>query len=152
MIRLGELKPARGATKRRKRVGRGAGSGHGSTSGRGNKGMLSRSGGRSKIAPWFEGGQMPLQRRLPKRGFRNPRRKIYQVVNLKDLQRVGDSVEKITPEVLIEKRIVKYRDIPIKILGEGEFTSKARVVANAFSNSAKEKINKAGGFVEIIKK
>lgn len=143
-MRLGELHPHQGAVRPRKRIGRGTGSGHGSTSGRGTKGLLSRSGGRKKIPSWFEGGQMPLQRRLPKRGFKHFKDPSYQIVNLGDLRRCG-GVQTITPEVLAERGLIRKATKPVKILGSGEITQAFEVQVQAFSASAVEKIQQAGG-------
>ncbi|RMF58987.1 MAG: 50S ribosomal protein L15 [Calditrichaeota bacterium] len=144
---LGNLKPASGAVKRRKRIGRGQGSGYGGTSGRGHKGQRSRSG--SKIKPWFEGGQMPLQRRLPKRGFTNIFKKEYQIVNLKQLERIKKATE-INPDVLFEAGLIDKRDAAVKILGDGDVGKALTVSAHAFSASAQEKIEKAGGKVNKL--
>lgn len=144
-MRLSDLSPIPGSKKRPKRVGRGIGSGHGKTSCRGHKGQKARSGNKTK--PGFEGGQMPLSRRLPKRGFKNPFRKEYAVVNLKDLNRLE---EVVTPDVLLENGFIKNIKDGIKILGEGEIKKSLSVKAHAFSFSAKDKILKAGGSVEIL--
>lgn len=146
-MRLSDLSPIRGSRKRKKRVGRGPGSGHGKTSCRGHKGQKSRSGGGTR--PGFEGGQMPLHRRLPKRGFRNIFKKQYAIINLKALNEISDSV--VTPEVLIEKGVIKSIKDGVKILGVGEIKKPINVKAHAFSTSAKEKILKSGGSAEIIK-
>ena len=130
----------------RKRVGRGMGSGMGKTSTRGHKGQGSRSGSRQKRG--FEGGQMPLHRRLPKRGFTNIFRTEYQVVNVADLAALG--VAEVTLEVLKKARLVKGRDALIKVLGDGELKSAITVHAHKFSKSAQEKITKAGGKAEIL--
>ncbi len=144
---LGDLRPARGSRKRRKRVGRGPGSGRGGTSGRGSKGQLARSGGKS--APWFEGGQMPLQRRVPKRGFRPGERQRYQVVNVGDLGRCSPSVP-VTPEVLHRLGLARHRDRSIKILAKGKVTAAYVVKVHAFSRRAKEMLEAAGGRAEVI--
>jgi large subunit ribosomal protein L15 len=146
-MRLNELRKPRGARKKKKRVGRGEGSGHGGTSCRGHKGQKSRSG--AKIPAWFEGGQMPIQRRLPKRGFTNIFKKEYQIVNVSDLARC-ESEKIITPRVLKEKGIIKKERVPVKILGVGEVTEGVTVRAHAFSATAKAKIEKAKGSVEVI--
>lgn len=138
---LGHLKYAKGSKKRRKRVGRGPGSGHGKTSCRGSKGQKSRSGAKSRS--WFEGGQMPLQRRIPKRGFTNIFRREYQVVNLGDLDRIKE--KKISPEVLLKARLIRKRNVLLKILGDGDVTKPLEVSAHAFSRSAVEKLEAAGG-------
>jgi large subunit ribosomal protein L15 len=147
-MRLGELKKTVGSTKKRKRIGRGPGSGHGKTSTRGHKGQKARSGG--KVPPWFEGGQMPLQRRIPKRGFTSIFKKEYQVVNLGSLVKCGQ-VQVINPAVLKNCGLIKKENLPVKILGEGNIDFSATVQAQAFSQSAKEKILVAGGKVELIK-
>jgi large subunit ribosomal protein L15 len=141
---LGSLKKAKGSTHSRKRIGRGEGSGQGVTAGRGHKGDKSRSG--SKRRAWFEGGQMPIQRRLPKFGFHNHSKKVYQVVNLAALEKFEGSAE-ITPELLQENGFIKRLDVPVKILGNGEISKKLTVKAHAFSKTAREKIEKAGGSV-----
>jgi len=143
----GNIKPAPGSRKAARRVGRGPSSGSGKTSGKGHKGQKARSGG--SVRPGFEGGQMPMQRRLPKRGFRNIFRKEFAVLNLKDLERLGD-VSEITPDVLAEKRLVRGTAQSIKLLGEGEITRPVTVRLHAVSGSAREKITAAGGKVEEI--
>lgn len=145
MAELHDLSPARGSHRGRKRVGRGQGSGLGKTAGRGQKGQKARSGG--KVAPHFEGGQMPLQRRLPKRGFTNIHRVEYQVVNLRDLEALDGAV---TVEVLKGAGLIGTVQRPVKILGQGELTKALAVEANAFSKSAKEKIEAAGGSVAVL--
>jgi len=145
-MRLSDLSPKQGSNKKKKRVGRGIGSGHGKTSCRGHKGQKARTGGGTRVG--FEGGQMPLYRRLPKRGFTNIFRKDYAVVNLKDLDKLSESV--VTPEVILEKGLIKDTKSGIKILGEGEIKKPITVKAHAFSASAKDKIIKAGGVIEII--
>jgi large subunit ribosomal protein L15 len=144
---LGTLKPAPGSTKKRKRVGRGDGSGHGKTSCRGHKGQGSRSGG--NVQPGFEGGQMPLQRRLPKHGFHNPFRRVWAVVNLGQLE-AFDAGSEVTPETLHERRMVRRKAAPVKVLGDGEFTKKLTIRAHGFSAKAKEKIESLGGKAELI--
>ena len=144
---LGTLKPAPGSTKKRKRVGRGDGSGHGKTSCRGHKGQGSRSGG--NVQPGFEGGQMPLQRRIPKHGFHNPFRRSWAVVNLGQLEPF-DAGSEITPETLHERRLVRRKGEPVKVLGDGEFTKRLTIRAHAFSAKAKEKIESLGGKAELI--
>ncbi len=144
---LGSLKYAPGSVKKKKRIGRGQGSGTGKTAGKGHKGQRSRSG--SKIRPWFEGGQMPLQRRVPKRGFTNIFKKQFQIVNLKDLERVKKA-QAITPEVLFDSGVINKKNIPVKILGEGDLKKAMDVSAHAFSVSAKEKIEKSGGKVVVL--
>lgn len=142
-MKLGDLKPAEGSTRNKKRIGRGNASGWGRNAGRGEKGYGSRSG--SKSAGMFEGGQMPLHRRLPKRGFKNPFRKEYEVVNLRDLGRVEGDV--VNNETLLKAGLVRREDSRVKILGEGEIDRALDVTALAFSKSAVEKIEKAGGKV-----
>jgi large subunit ribosomal protein L15 len=143
-MKLGQLKPAVGSTHSKKRVGRGHGSGLGRNAGRGDNGYHSRSG--SKDRAWFEGGQMPLHRRVPKRGFSNFLfKKEFQVVNISDLELL--TVDAIDSDVLKDNGLVKYSMRPIKILGNGELTKKINVTANSFSASAKEKIEKVGGSV-----
>jgi large subunit ribosomal protein L15 len=146
-MKLHELSSATGARHSRKRVGRGVGSGMGKTSTRGHKGQNARSGG--GVRPGFEGGQNPLYRRLPKRGFNNPFRKEFAIVNLEDLSTFAEGTE-VTPEVLMESGIVKAPKDGIKILGNGEITVKLTVKANKFSQSAVEKIQAAGGQTEVI--
>ncbi|MGV2787679.1 50S ribosomal protein L15, partial [Clostridium perfringens] len=142
-----ELSPAPGSRKERKRVGRGTSSGTGKPSGRGHKGQNSRSGG--GVRPGFEGGQNPLYRRLPKRGFVNPTRKEYAIVNIEELNSFAAGTE-VTPEVLVESGIVNNTKSGIKILGNGEVTVSLTVKANKFSQSAVEKIEAAGGKTEVI--
>lgn len=147
-MRLHDLKPAPGAIKRAKRVGRGPGSGHGKTSCRGQKGQRSRSGG--GVPPWFEGGQTPIHRRLPKRGFKNINRIKYAVINVGKLDTLFESGDEITPEVLLEKGVLKKLLDGVKVLGDGELTKALKIKAHAFSSSAKEKIEAAGGTAEVI--
>lgn len=148
-MKLNELKPASGATRKRKRVGRGNGSGKGGTAGRGHKGQKSRSG--SSIPAWFEGGQMPLVRRVPKRGPRRiaHKRLNYDVVNIKTLNVFEDELE-VNPELLREAGIVKRKNALIKILGDGELDKRLKVRAHRFSKSAIEKIEANGGTAEVI--
>jgi large subunit ribosomal protein L15 len=141
------LAPAPGAKKRNKRVGRGVGSGHGKTSCRGGKGQTARSGG--SIAPGFEGGQMPLQRRLPKRGFHNPFRVAYEVVNVGQLEAFDAGVE-VTPAALRDRKLLRRGKTMLKILGDGTLTRGLTVHAHAVSTAARQKIEAAGGRVEII--
>ena len=150
-MRLSTLKPASGSTKKGKRIGRGQGSGRGGTSTRGHKGAKSRSGYSRKLG--FEGGQMPLQRRVPKFGFRSPNRVETKPVNLDALQALADklSVTEITIDVLKDNGVVGKKDV-VKILGRGEVTSSLKVTAHLFSESAKEAIEKAGGEVIIEEK
>jgi len=145
-MKLSDLAPSPGSRKKKKRVGRGPGSGHGKTSCRGHKGQKARTGGGTK--PGFEGGQMPLQRRLPKRGFTSIFQKQYTIVNLDALDKLSET--DITPEFLIKEGIVKKVQDGIKILGSGEINRPITVKAHAFSASAKEKIIKAQGKVEVV--
>lgn len=141
-MKLGELKPSLGSTHSKKRVGRGHGSGLGRNAGRGDKGYHSRSG--SKHRPWFEGGQMPLHRRVPKRGFSNFLfKKEFQLVNISDLEALD--VDVVNPTVLKDSGLIKFAMRPVKVLGDGELTKKIDVSASAFSKTAEEKIKKAGG-------
>ncbi|MEO0240322.1 MAG: 50S ribosomal protein L15 [candidate division WOR-3 bacterium] len=144
---LSNLRPNPGAKKRKKRVGRGIGSGHGKTSGRGTKGAGARSG--KEKGPWFEGGQTPLYRRLPKKGFKNPFKREYAIVNIETLSKKFNENEEVNPQILIERRIVKKK-LPVKVLGKGEINKPIILKVHAISSSAKEKIEKAGGKVEII--
>ena len=146
-MKLHELKPPAGASQRRKRVGRGTGSGHGKTSGRGEKGQKARSG--AHIHPWFEGGQLPLHRRVPKRGFTNKFRKVYATVNLKDLEHFEPGT-KVTPGLLQERRIVKDLKVGLKVLAEGVLSKPLSVAAHKFSKRSSEKILASGGMVEVI--
>jgi len=147
-VKLGEIKVPQGAVKRRKIVGRGPGSGHGKTSTRGQKGQRSRSGAHIHVE--FEGGQMPLIRRVPKRGFTNRFKKVSQVVNLSDLSSFKEN-SVVTPVELYKEGIIKDEKAAVKILGDGEISKAMTVKAQAFSTSAAEKIAKAGGKTEIIK-
>lgn len=146
-MNLSELKPARGSRKKARRVGRGPGSGSGKTSGRGHNGQKSRSGG--SLKPGFEGGQMPMQRRLPKRGFVNIFKKQYSVINIRDIAALSDLSE-ITPEVLISRRLVKNVKHGVKLLGVGDIDRAVNLKVHAVSERAKEKITAAGGTVEVI--
>jgi len=145
-MKLSELKAVPGSRKDRKRVGRGIGSGTGKTSGRGHKGQKSRSGGNPH--PWFEGGQMPLYRRLPKRGFTNIFKKEYEIVNLAKLAGL-ETKDPITPEFLRDKGVIRRVNL-VKILGNGELSEAVTVHAQKFSRSAVEKIEKSGGKVVIL--
>jgi len=147
-LRLCDLSPMPCSKKKPKRVGRGPGSGHGKTSCKGHKGQKARSGGTKGAG--FEGGQMPLHRRLPKRGFKNIFKKQYAIINLRALNRFSESV--ITPQVILERKFIKGIKDGIKILGEGDINKPLTVKAHVFSASAKEKIIKAGGSVEVIEK
>ena len=144
---LDELKPVAGSNRKRKRVGRGDGSGHGKTSCRGHKGQGARSGGGTK--PGFEGGQMPLQRRLPKRGFHNPFRVEMSVVNLTQLESFPSGAE-VTPESLCALGLIRGKNRRIKILGDGSLSKPLTIKAHGFSAKAKEKIAASGGKTELI--
>ncbi len=144
-IDLSHLKPAPGSRRKPKRIGRGPGSGHGKTATAGNKGQLSRSGRKQYVG--FEGGQMPLHRRLPKRGFTNIFRKVFAVVNVGALQALEGE---ITPERLVREGIVKKLRAGLKVLGDGEVTKPLVVKAHRFSRSATEKITRAGGRAEVL--
>lgn len=146
-MKLHELKPSEGSRKERNRVGRGTGSGNGKTSGRGHKGQKARSGGGVRLG--FEGGQLPLFRRIPKRGFTNINRKEYAVVNVGTLNRFEDGTE-VTPELLIESGVISNAKSGIKVLSEGKIEKKLTVKANKFSAAAKEAIEAAGGQTEVI--
>ena len=146
-MKLHELKPAEGSRKVRNRVGRGIGSGNGKTAGKGHKGQNARSGG--GVRPGFEGGQNPLFRRLPKRGFTNINRKEYAIVNLEALNRFEDGAE-VTVALLLETGIVSNEKAGIKVLGHGTLSKKLTVKAHKFSASAKEAIENAGGTIEVI--
>jgi large subunit ribosomal protein L15 len=144
-MNLSNIHAPKNATENRKRVGRGMGSGMGKTSTRGHKGQRSRSG--SRMIRGFEGGQMPLHRRMPKRGFTNVFRKEYAIVSLERLAALGEST--VTPDVLRKAGIIKTK-LPVKILGDGELKAALTVSAHKFSKSAQEKITKAGGKVEVL--
>ena len=145
---LSNLKPPKGAKHAKKRVGRGQGSGQGKTAGRGHKGAKSRSG--FKFKRGFEGGQMPLHRRVPKRGFHNPFRVAYEVVNLDTLGEKFDAGTVVTPEMLRERGLLAGVDRPVKVLARGEITKQLTVRAHRFSGKAAEKIAAAGGATEVI--
>ncbi len=146
-MNLGSLEYAPGSRKDRKRLGRGNASGTGGTSGRGHKGYGSRSG--SKSRGWMEGGTMPLYRRVPKRGFTNIFRKMYQVINIEKLKNYFPEGAEVTPEMLRKRNLIK-KEQPVKILAKGEVNKPLKIKAHAFSRSSKEKIVKAGGSWEII--
>jgi large subunit ribosomal protein L15 len=149
---LNNLQYAEGSRKRVKRIGRGQGSGHGGTATKGNKGAHSRSG--AKFRNWFEGGQMPLNRRIPKIGFFSPFRVEYQAVNVARLEELAGSgklsAEKIDPAFLFSIGVISSRTKPVKILGEGEIKTKLNIVAHAFSETAKQKIEAAGGSAQTV--
>ena len=146
-MKLEDLQPAAGSKKKDKRVGRGVGSGHGKTSCKGHKGQKARSGGTK--GPAFEGGQMPLQRRLPKRGFKNHFSVEFAIINLKDINTLKD-MDIITPEALLEKGVIKNLKSGLKVLGEGEIQRPVTIKADAFSASALTKIAAAGGKAEVV--
>lgn len=147
-MKINDLKPSEGSTKKKKRIGRGVGSGHGTTAGRGTKGQLARSGGKTR--PGFEGGQMPLQRRIPRlKGFKNNRKKVFNIVNVEDLEIFKDE-QTVDIETLREKGLIKKKGAPVKILGNGDLKKKLNVKADVFSKSAVEKIEKSGGKAEVI--
>ncbi len=146
-MKLEDLQPAAGSKRRDKRVGRGVGSGHGKTSCKGHKGQKARSGGTK--GPAFEGGQMPLQRRLPKRGFKNHFSVEFAIINLKDINTLED-MDIITPEALLEKGVIKNLKSGLKVLGEGEIQRPVTIKADAFSASALAKIAAAGGKAEVV--
>lgn len=148
-MKLHEIKPARGSTKRRKVVGRGRGSGHGTTAGRGGKGQTARTG--SSIPAWFEGGQMPLIRRLPKRGFTNIFKKNYAIINIEILDRF-ESGQEVTPALLVSQGLIRSRNDGVKVLGTGALTKPLTVHAHKFSQSAAAKIEAAGGKVQVIER
>lgn len=148
MSDLHKLGRPEGANKEKKRLGRGPGSGKGKTSGKGHKGQKART-GHHGIPSWFEGGQMPLQRRVPKRGFKNPFRTVYEIVNVGQLNALSEDT--ITPELLHSNRIIDIgKGNPVKVLGDGEITRKITVRAHKVSESAREKIEAAGGTVELL--
>jgi len=145
-VRLNSLNPTKGSTKNKKRIGRGHGSGVGKTSGRGHKGSGQRSG--NKKRPWFEGGQMPLARRLPRRGFNNIFKEKFQIVNICDIVKI-QKVSKIDPIVLNKNGLIRSALKPVKILGKGEIDIKISITASSFSETAKNKIENAGGTVVV---
>jgi large subunit ribosomal protein L15 len=145
---LSTLAPAPGATKKRKRLGRGTGSGHGKTAGRGHKGRGARSGGNTP--PGYEGGQMPLQRRLPKHGFRNPFRQEFSIINLGQLEERFESGAVVDAEALRASGLVHTLKRPIKILADGALSKALTVKANKFSATAKERLQAAGGTAEVV--
>ena len=147
---LNNLRPPKGMKHAKKRIGRGQGSGNGKTAGRGHKGAKSRSG--FKFKRGFEGGQMPLHRRVPKRGFHNPFRVEYEVVNLDTIEARFDAGTVVTPELLREHRLVQSADKPVKVLGRGDIAKKLTVRAHKFSGKAAEKIAAAGGAAESLER
>ena len=149
-LSLNNLKPAKGSTHKKKRVGRGPGSGLGKTAGRGHKGQKSRSGYSSR--PGFEGGQMPLQRRLPKRGFTNIFKKEWLEISLAKIEESFSAGDEVTPEILHERGLIKKAKHDVVILGTGEITKALKISAHRFTKTAKDKIEKAGGAATIIEK
>jgi len=148
MVKLNDIKPASGATRKARRLGRGVGSGWGKTAGRGHNGAGSRAS--SKTKPYFEGGQTPLIRRIPKRGFTNVFRREIQTVNLSAIEKFEFSEKEIDRAWLYEKGLVRSAKLPVKVLGNGEFSKSLTIKAQAFSKSAREKIEKAKGKAEVI--
>ncbi|QFG46486.1 50S ribosomal protein L15 [Lapidilactobacillus dextrinicus] len=146
-MNLHELKASEGSRRNRKRVGRGTSSGQGKTAGKGTKGQLARQGGKTRLG--FEGGQMPLFRRMPKRGFKNINRKEFAIINLNDLNRFEDGAE-VTTEALINAGIIKKQLDGVKLLANGELTTKVNVKVAKYSAAAKEAVEAAGGSVEVI--
>lgn len=146
-MKLSELKKPEGSSTQRKRVGRGRGSGLGNTAGKGHKGQKARAGG--NVPRWFEGGQMPLQRRLPKRGFTNIFRKEFQVINLADISRVGQR-DRLDPAEMQRLGLIRHADRPVKVLGDGELAFALTISANAFSASARKAIEEKGGTAEVL--
>ena len=147
-MKIGQLKPARGATHAKKRRGLGPASGLGGTAGRGHKGQRARAGKGAKVPRWFEGGQMPIQRRIPKRGFVNPGRVSYQAVNVGSLESFS-SGEAVNRETLTAKRLIDRGDRPVKLLGEGEVTAAFQVTVDAASATARAKVEAAGGTITL---
>jgi large subunit ribosomal protein L15 len=147
IVKLDEIRSPQ-SNKKRKRIGRGDGSGHGTTSGRGTKGQLARSGGKTRIG--FEGGQMPLQRRIPHlRGFKNNRKKVFNIINAGSLEIFKDG-STVDIEGFSKKGLIMDKGLPVKVLGDGDLTKKLTVKANRFSSSAVKKIEKAGGKAEVV--
>ena len=148
MVSLNNLKPPYGAVKKKKRVGRGDSSGHGSTCGRGQKGQKARSGG--QVKSYFEGGQMPLYRRLPKRGFKNIFKEEFAIINIRDLVKKFRENEEVTPEKLLEVGLIKKKNKRIKLLGDGDISFPLLIKVHKISQQAKSKIEAAGGRIEVI--
>jgi len=146
-MKLEELKPAEGAVKKRKRIGCGPGSGHGKTACKGHKGQSARSG--VKTYAWFEGGQMPLQRRVPKRGFHNLFKTVYDVVNVKDLSRFEAGAE-VSPATLRDAGLIKRNDGKVKLLGDGDIDRGLKISVHACTKSARERVEKAGGQITLL--
>ena len=145
-MRLDSLNPVKGSVKHKKRIGRGHGSGVGKTSGRGHKGSGQRSG--NKKRPWFEGGQMPLSRRLPRRGFKNIFKEKFQIVNICDILKI-EKVSNVDPVVLNDNGLIRSSLKPVKVLGKGDINIKINITASSFSETAKNKIENAGGTVIV---
>ena len=145
-MKLDSLNPVKGSVKKKKRIGRGHGTGLGKTSGRGHKGSGQRSG--NKKRPWFEGGQMPLARRLPRRGFKNIFKEKFQIVNISDIAKIK-KVSKVDSVLLRENGLIRSALKPVKILGKGEIDKKVTIIASSFSETAKNKIENAGGAVIV---
>lgn len=148
-MKLSDIRPNDGAVKQRKRRGCGTGSGHGGSSTRGTKGQKSRAGSGAKIPAWFEGGQMPLQRRLPKRGFTPKSKTVYQLVDVGSLAKLSD-LKEITPQSLLERKLIRANRGPVKITGGGELKTSMKVQAHAFTGSARSKIEGAGGTATVV--
>jgi len=148
VISLNNLKPPYGAIRKKKRLGRGDGSGHGNTCGRGQKGQKARSGG--QVKPYFEGGQMPLYRRLPKRGFKNIFKEEFAIINIRDLVKKFRENEEVTPEKLLEVGLIKKKNKRIKLLGDGDISFPLLIKVHKISQQARAKIEAAGGRVEVI--
>lgn len=145
---LGSLEKPKGSTRKRKRVGRGHGAGQGKTSGKGHKGQKSRSGAKNRY--WMEGGQMPLHRRVPKRGFKSLNPTVYQIVNIGQIAARFSEPAEVNPEAMKQAGLIKSMNKPVKILGNGEISVACTIMAQACSESAKAKVEAAGGKVEII--
>lgn len=150
-MKLSDIRPNDGAVKSRKRRGCGTGSGHGGSSTRGTKGQKSRAGSGARIPAWFEGGQMPLQRRLPKRGFTPKSKTVYQLVDVGSLAKLSD-LKEITVQSLLERKLIRANRGPVKITGGGELKTSLRVQAHAFTGSARSKIEGAGGTATVVTK
>lgn len=148
-MRLSDISPTPGSVKPRKRRGCGTGSGHGGTSTKGHKGQKSRAGSGAKVPPWFEGGQMPLQRRLPKRGFAPRAKTVFQLVDVGSLAKLSELGE-IDPKALLERRLIRPGKGPVKIMGVGELKTALKVRAHAFTGSARAKIEAAGGTATVV--
>ncbi len=148
-MRLSDIRPAKGSVKPRKRRGCGTGSGHGGTSTKGHKGQKSRAGSGAKIPAWFEGGQMPLQRRLPKRGFTPKSKTVYQLVDVGSLAKLSD-LKEVDPKAMLERKLIRPGKGPVKIMGGGQLKTALKVQAHAFTSSAKAKIEESGGTATVV--